>query len=174
MDENFRQKQVNIVKAIKAELGDEVSVSVSLRRKIQKTSDFVMIYQEIGKKILEGEISTSTSKVFFYLVVNMSFENFIGIDLKSISDNINMPLRTVTQAMKDLKECGIIMSIKNNRDARRNDYRLNPIIAWKGKVKNKIRTMKENPDQCRLFEETYPTPTTRPLITPSPPLKLEK
>ena len=53
-----------------------------------------------------------------------------------------MPLRTVSQAMKDLKDCGILITIKDNFDKRRNVYRLNPIIAWKGKVRNRIKTMK--------------------------------
>jgi Fic family protein len=147
-----KKTQQNIISEIKSQLGNDVSVSVMVKQKIPKTADFVMIYQEIGRKILEGDMALSTSKVFFYLVMNMSFENFIGIDMKSISEKIKMPLRTVTQAMKELKECGMLVSIKNNFDARRNDYRLNPVVAWKGKVKNRIKTMKDNPNQIKMFE----------------------
>jgi DNA-binding Lrp family transcriptional regulator len=83
----------------------------------------------------------------------MSFENFIGIDQKSLSDNINMPLPTVKKAMRELKESGMLLSIKNNMDTRRNDYRLNPIIGWKGKVTNRVKMLKENPNQIKMFEE---------------------
>lgn len=146
-----KSKIESIAKGVKSELGDNVSVSISVRNKISKTPDFVMIYQEVGKKILEGSISLSTSKVFFYLVMNIGFENFIGIDLKSISENINMPLPTVKKTMKELKDIGILISIRDNFDNRRNVYRFNPIVAWKGKVNNRTKSIKENPNQVKLF-----------------------
>lgn len=151
--ENEKKAFENISEGIKKQLGDDVAVSVSIRRKIAKTPDFVMIYQEIGKKVLEGTISLSTSKVFFYLVMNIDFENFIGIDLKSISENIKMPLPTVKKTMRELKEIGILLSIKDNFDTRRNIYRLNPVVAWKGKVNNRTKAIKENPNQVKLFPD---------------------
>ena len=137
-----RLKQENISGAVKKELGEDTAVNFFVTRKIPKTADFVMVYQETMKKILEGEISLSTVKVFAYMMMNMSFENFIGIDLKSISDKIRMPLPTVKKAMSELKESGMLISIKDNFDARRNVYRLNPIIAWKGKVTSRIKASK--------------------------------
>lgn len=149
-----KKKLESIQRGIMDELGDSVAVTVTVKRKITKTPDFVMLYQEVGKKILEGNMKLSTSKVFFYLIVNMNFENFIGIDMKSISEKINMPLRTVTLAMKELKELGMVVAIKNNWDSRRNDYRLNPIVCWKGKVNSRTKTMKENPMQITMFPLT--------------------
>jgi DNA-binding MarR family transcriptional regulator len=151
--ENEKKAFENISEGIKKQLGEDVAVSVSIRRKIAKTPDFVMIYQEIGKKVLEGTISLSTSKVFFYLVMNIDFENFIGIDLKSISENIKMPLPTVKKTMRELKEIGILISIKDNFDTRRNIYRLNPVVAWKGKVNNRTKAIKENPNQVKMFPD---------------------
>lgn len=151
--ENEKKAFENISEGIKKQLGEDVAVSVSIRRKIAKTPDFVMIYQEIGKKVLEGTISLSTSKVFFYLVMNIDFENFIGIDLKSISENIKMPLPTVKKTMRELKEIGILISIKDNFDTRRNIYRLNPVVAWKGKVNNRTKAIKENPAQVKMFPD---------------------
>jgi DNA-binding transcriptional ArsR family regulator len=98
-------------------------------------------------------MTLSSSKVFFYLMVTMSFENFIGIDMKTISEKIKMPLRTVTLAMKELKEAGIVMAIKNNFDNRRNDYRLNPLVVWKGKVNSRTKSLKENPMQISLLDQ---------------------
>lgn len=143
--------QEKLVSGAKESLGEDVNVTISIRHKIAKTPDFVMIYQEVGKKVLEGEISLSTSKVFFYLIMNIGFENFIGIDLKSISENIKMPLPTVKKTMKELKEIGILISIKDNFDGRRNVYRFNPVVAWKGKVNNRSKAIKENPAQIKMF-----------------------
>lgn len=148
-----RKVQDNISQVVKSEFGAETSVSIYVKGKIPKTPDFVMVYQEVGKRILEGEISLSTCKVFFYMVMNMSFENFIGIDLKTISEKIGMPLPTVKKAMGELKGFGMILSIKDNFDSRRNVYRLNPAIAWKGKVRNKIKAHKENPAQFKIFDD---------------------
>lgn len=145
-----KQQAENISAEIKNQLGEDVAVSLHVKKKIHKTPDFVMFYQEVGKRILEGEMKLSSSKVFFYLMVTMSFENFIGIDMKTISEKINMPLRTVTLAMKELKEAGIVMAIKNNFDSRRNDYRLNPIVVWKGKVNSRTKSIKENPMQIKM------------------------
>jgi len=155
IDENLERKGLEkVAESIRENFGEDISLSLSVRKaKIPATPDFVMVYQEVGRKILEGNMALSTSKVFFYLVVNIDFQNFIGIDLKSISENISMPLPTVKKAMKELKDAGILLSVKDNFDARRNIYRLNPLTAWKGKVRNRIKHMKENPAQITLFKD---------------------
>lgn len=159
-----RKSQEEIVSVIRDNTSDDTKVAVIVQRSIPKTPDFVMLYQEIGKKILEGNISLSSSKVFFYMIMNMSFENFIGIDQKSISDNIKMPLPTVKKAMKELKEFGMLISIRDNFDTRRNVYRLNPIVAWKGKVRSRIKAMKDNPEQIKMFpEQILIVPEAHPL-----------
>jgi hypothetical protein len=46
----------------------------------------------------------------------------------------------------------MLISIKDNFDTRRNIYRLNPIIGWKGKQTNRIKTIKDNPNQTSLWD----------------------
>lgn len=142
-----------IVERIHDEMGDETLVNITVRRKIPKTEDFVMIYQKIGKMILEDKMSLSGIKVFFYLIVNLEYQNFIGIDLKTISDKIDMPYPTVKKAMKELKDANILLATKDTFDARRNIYRLNPLAAWKGKVRNRVKAIQENPNQLTLYSE---------------------
>lgn len=174
MAKKLREISENIAAAIKGEFTDEYSVNVSLMKKKIKSEDFIMIYTAIGKKILEGEISLSAIKLFYYMANNMQFENFIGIDLKTISENIKMPLATVKVAMKDIKDMGLIIAIKDNFDNRRNIYRMNPVVAWKGKVKNKKKIAQINPAQTILFEdEALPVnqmnvPKSTFKITPNP------
>jgi len=154
VDESLERKGLEkVAESIRENFGEDMAVSLSIRKaKIPVTPDFVMVYQEVGKKILEGNIALSSSKVFFYLIMNIDFQNFIGIDLKSISENIKMPLPTVKKAMRELKEAGILLSVKDNFDARRNVYRLNPLTAWKGKVRNRIKQMKEDPAQLAIWD----------------------
>lgn len=145
-----RDQTKGIQQAIKQHVGDDIIVAVYNRRRIPKTEDYVMVYQTMAKKVLEGNLCLSTCKVMFYLIANMSFENFIGIHLQTISENINMPLPTVKKAMRELKELGILQSIKDSLDRRHNVYRINPLAAWKGKVKNRQKSIKEDPDQLRI------------------------
>lgn len=147
-----KQDLQKISEEIRKITGEETSVNVFVKKKTPKTEDFVMIYQEVGKCLLDDKISSSTLKVFYFFMMNLEFENFIGIDLLTISEKIKMPLPTVKLAMKELKENNFITSIKDNFDRRRNIYRLNPLIAWKGKVKNRQKAIKDNPDQIKLFE----------------------
>ena len=146
-----RKEQEKLADGIRSVLGEDLSINFSIKKKIPKSPDFIMIYQEVGKSILEGKICLSTSKVFFYLIMNINFENFIGIDQKSISENINMPLRSVNRAMSELKAAGMLIAIKDNFDARRAIYRLNPVVAWKGKGTNRVKLLKENPQQIKMF-----------------------
>lgn len=147
-----KEKTFEAAEALKNVIGTDNIISVSIRKpKIPRGPDFIMVYQEVGRQILEGNMCLSTSKVFFYLIMNITFENFIGIDLKTISEKINMPLPTVKKAMKELKDAGMLMSIKDNFDTRRNIYRLNPIVGWKGKQTNRIKTIKQNQNQTLLF-----------------------
>ena len=149
-----KQALESIAEKVRKEFGEEMKMNISVRRKIAKTPDFIMVYQKVGKEVLEGKLSMSALKVFFYLLMSMEFENFIGINLNSLAEAIKMPLITVKVAMRHLKEAGMIMSIKDNFDARRNVYRLNPIVAWKGKVNNRTRAIKINPNQTLLFGAT--------------------
>lgn len=151
-DSELKVTSENIASVVKAELGDDYNINVSLRRPKIQSEAFIMIYQEIGKKILEGDISLSAVKLFYYMANHMQFENFIGIDLKTISENIKMPLSTVKEAMRDIKDMGLVISIKDNFDNRRNVYRINPVVAWKGKVKNKKKIAIIDPAQTAMFE----------------------
>lgn len=114
-EESEKKGLEKVAESVRENFGEDMAVSLSIRKaKIPNTPDFVMVYQEVGKKILEGNMALSSSKVFFYLIMNIDFQNFIGIDLKSISENISMPIPTVKKAMKELKDAGILLSVKDN------------------------------------------------------------
>ena len=104
-----KQALESIAEKVRKEFGEEMQMNISVRRKIAKTPDFIMVYQKVGKEVLEGKLSMSALKVFFYLLMSMEFENFIGINLNSLAEAIKMPLITVKVAMRHLKEAGMIM-----------------------------------------------------------------
>ena len=150
-----KQKLESIASEVRKQFGDDMAITISTRRKIGKTPDFVMVYQEVGKKVLQGDIQPSACKILFYLIVTLDFDNFTGIDLKTISENINMPLPTIKKGMAELKDIGILLAIKDMTDRRRNIYRFNPLVAWKGKVNNRAKVLKETDHrQYKMFQES--------------------
>lgn len=142
-----------IANDIREELGDETTVTVSIKPKISRTEDFVMVYQAVGKKILEDKMALTTIKVFYYLIMNLEFQNFIGININTLAEKINLSIPSVNRAMKELKDANILLATKDSFDARRNIYRINPLSAWKGKARNRNVEVKENPNQLTLYSE---------------------
>lgn len=134
------------------DMHENTQVSILIRKKLPKMPDFVMLFQEVLYKLMTNDISLSTCKVLLFIMANMEYQNYIGIDLKSISEKIGMPLRSVERAMKELKELNVVLSIKDKFDKRRNVYVINPLTAWKGKAHNRAKAIKAiNKNQLDMF-----------------------
>ena len=151
-----KEQTGNIAENIKRNLNEDMQVSVIIRNKIEKVPDFVMVFQEVAKRIVTSkELSPATYRVLFFIIGIMDFQNYIGICIETIAEDLQLSIPSVKRAMKQLKELNIIISIKDGWDKRKNSYMLNPLAAWKGKVRNRtsvIKKMKnlENPGQLRL------------------------
>jgi len=112
--------------------------------KIPPVPDFVMIWQEAIKRVVVGEgLTLITYRVMFFLIGSMEFQNFIGINIKTMAEDLKVSVPSVDRAMKQLKELNIVISIKDTMDKRRNAYMLNPLAGWKGKARNYISTLKK-------------------------------
>ena len=149
----------NIAEAVKKELNEDMQVSVMIRGRVPVIPDFVMMFQEVMKRIVVGEgLSLITYRVFCFMVASMEFQNFIGIDIKTMAEDLKVSVPSVDRAMKQLKELNIIISIKDTLDRRRNAYMLNPLAGWKGKARNYVSVVKkmknlQTPGQLKLFPE---------------------
>ena len=69
-----------------------------------------------------------------YFLSQSGFENYASFDQKTLHENIGMSLSAVEKGIKELVENGLIIKTKHPNDARRNDYWINPMSAWKGKM----------------------------------------
>lgn len=161
MKKQLTKKQTeNIAENIQRELNEDMQVSVIMKSKIPAIPDYIQLFQEAIKRIVAGEgMTLTTYRVFCFLLGSMEYQNFIGIDIKTLAEDLNVSVPSVDRAMKQLKELNIIISIKDTLDRRRNAYMLNPKAAWKGKAKNYIAAVKKmknlkSPGQTSLL---FPT-----------------
>jgi hypothetical protein len=82
----------------------------------------------------DEDITGENYRVFFYLCGNLDFENFIHLEQKKISEELNIRKENVSRSVKKLVDKKIIL--KGPKVGRSLTYRLNPNFGWKGKVKN--------------------------------------
>ncbi len=94
-----------------------------------------MAFQEAFEMLAtDKDLNGQTMKVLMFLMSRLSFENFIGIEQKSIVDKLEMHKTDVSLAIKKLVEKGILE--KGPKLGRSGTYKLNPFYGWKGRVKN--------------------------------------
>jgi hypothetical protein len=82
-------------------------------------------------------------------------------DDKKLVDNLRSYMKTFTKVvpikgLKDLEKNNILVKYKNVNDARRHDYFINPITAWRGNSFTRNEAIKkiksgDSPEQLDLF-----------------------
>ena len=93
-----KKKTVEVVKQMKEtykEEGGEVSVTVyNGRKKIKGIPDYTMIFQ-IVNEILTRKLKPATCKVLLYLLSIAQYDNFVGINIETLSERLEMTKKTV-------------------------------------------------------------------------------
>ena len=135
-----------------------VTVNVRNEPKKVKLPPGIFVFQAAAF-LCATKLNASTNRILMYFFSKSAFENFIGVDVKTLMEELNVSKPTVVNALKDLEYNNILIKYQNVNDKRRHDYFINPISAWKGKSpvrRNAIATIKnENPDQLELFGNSY-------------------
>lgn len=135
-----------------------VTVNVRNEPKKVKLPPGIFVFQAAAF-LCATKLNASTNRILMYFFSKSSYENFIGVDVKTLMEELNVSKPTVVNALKDLEYNNILIKYQNVHDKRRHDYFINPISAWKGKSpvrRNTIATIKnENPDQLELFGNSY-------------------
>lgn len=137
---------------------EEVDVSVYIGRKKVPMEQNIQVIQAFAH-VAALNCAPVTCKVLMYLFSLSEYENYIGIDIKTIAENIRYTERSVLSAMAELYKYNIILKIQHPSDKRRHDYFINPKAAWKGSSANRNKTMKKlvenNPNQLDMFKGKY-------------------
>lgn len=94
-----------------------------------------MAFQEAFEALaMDKDLNGQAMKVLMFLMAHTSFENYVGLEQKTICDKLQMHKTDVSLAIKKLVEKGILE--KGPKLGRSSTYKLNPYYGWKGRVKN--------------------------------------
>jgi predicted transcriptional regulator len=123
----------------------------------------VIVFQKFAY-LAATKLLPSSNQILMLFFSHSAYENYVGMDVKTISEQLNVHERTVIRALKELVEYNVILKLKTIGDARRHDYFINPVAAWKGNSfarKNAIKKIEEsNPNQLKMFGESESKPKT--------------
>jgi DNA-binding MarR family transcriptional regulator len=134
---------------------DDIDVKVIVSGRKVKMPEAIFLFQVIaGELAYRTAYSVSTFRVLFFFLAISKYENFISVDVKTISEELDISLSAVKRATKQLADDNIIIKVPHETDARRHDYFLNPHGVWKGKMINRnkaIKKAKDNQIQLNIF-----------------------
>ncbi|NBV87500.1 MAG: hypothetical protein EBS01_14815 [Verrucomicrobia bacterium] len=123
-------------------MGEETSVSVYIKKKVPKQSTYVMFYQQVNLELVK-ELQPNACKVLLYLMSKTEYDNYIGVNQETIQEELGYSsIRSVQNALKELKTLNIVLTVPDLVDKRRNVYFINPLQSWKGKVAKRIEAVK--------------------------------
>ena len=127
----------------------KINVFVKKERKLENNK-FLFLFQDT-EFLLARNLSSGACKVIMLFRAICKYENKVDYTVKQIIKVSGLSRPTVFKALKELKEKGIILEMKDTEDERRNVYFLNPESQWKGKVAN-INNVKALFDTDGKFE----------------------
>ena len=107
------------------------------KRKVKE--DYIMVFQERLVELAGMDLTLYEWKVLAFLLGITDFENWILITQQEIADRTGIHRPDVTKTIKSLVDKGLITV---ERRGRQNAYRLNPLVAWKGRETNRQNVLK--------------------------------
>lgn len=158
----------NISDGISQVLGEddnnEIKISVNLTRKKINAPDFIMLFQEISKSMVKN-LKPTTCQVLLYIFGNTEYGNYSAYRVQQIADDLGYKRNAIGRAIKELKDFGVLLSIKNDTDHRSDSFTINPHFAWKGTIQQRAKVIKERPtalNQINLFPSEIPIQKAMP------------
>lgn len=138
-----RHQSERIVNTMQDQFNGDVSVSVYVKKKVPKQSNYVMFYQAVNLELVKI-LKPNACKVLLYLMSKTQYDNYVGVNQETIQEELDYSSKTsVVNAINELKSYNIIISLPDLIDKRRNVYFINPYQSWKGKVAKRIEAVKK-------------------------------
>jgi hypothetical protein len=157
-DENLVRNVFNEVKNHQLETGKNTTTTVVIRneQKRVKLPDNIMVFQTFAF-LASRKLLPCSNKILMWFFSGAGYENFIGVDVLTLVEDLNMSKKTIIVGLKELEDNNIIIKFKNTRDGRRNDYLINPTAAWRGNSVARNSMLKkvnfEDPKQLKMWKE---------------------
>lgn len=133
-EETFNRKELSksIHNAVNNVSQYETNVYVNIKqRRTALLPAHVQVFQEVAL-FTSMRLTNRGSRVLLYFFGKQGYENYLGIDIETIMDDLKMSKPTAINALNELCQCNIILKLPNPTDKRRHDYFVNPLQAWKG------------------------------------------
>ena len=148
------KNEYEFVKRLQQESGEEIQVNVFVKAKSTKTSNFVMLYQQVNYELIML-LKPNTCKLLLYFMAKCKYDNLIETHQLTMMEDLGYTsLDTIQKGIKELKKLNIILSVKDAQDRRRKVYFLNPYQSWKGEAANRknyvAQQNKIDPQQLQL------------------------
>lgn len=139
-----KETAYKVAEGIREVYGEDTVVNVFKGRKLPPgVPDFIMVFQAINVT-LSKQLKPSSCKVLLYLLSKAVYGNFIGVDVATIMEELDIRSKTtVIASIQELERHHIIVKTVDIQDKRRNTYVLNPHSAWKGGWKERFSTIKK-------------------------------
>lgn len=132
-----------------------INIFVGQKKRILMPA-FVFIFQAIGSLLIK-EMEASVFKVLWFLLCNLDYGGaYVGFSQTSISEQTNLSLKTVSNALRRLRELNVIISIPDPLNKSLRVYAINPLAAWKGKPidrKKALANLNLDDKQLSLFPQ---------------------
>ena len=147
-------QQRKIVEDLQDNLGEDISVSVYVKKKIPKGSGFTMFYQDVNLELVKL-LKPNACKLLLYMMSKTQYDNYIGVNQETMREDLEYKTKkSIVDGIKELMGYNIVLVLEDVDDKRRNVYYLNPMQSWKGKAAKRIQSIrkldKEMPEQYRL------------------------
>jgi hypothetical protein len=144
-------------------------ITVNIRKDVKKIPlpPSIIVFQAAAF-LCSTKLNSSANRILMYFFSKSAYENYVGIDVKTLMEELKVSKPTVVNALKDLEDNNILIKYQNVNDKRRHDYFINPITAWKGNSYtrqsrvNKIKT--DDPRQLNLFNVELPEKGIKPQL----------
>jgi hypothetical protein len=116
----------------------------------------MMVFQAAAY-LCATKLNASTNRILMFFFAKSAYENYFGIDIKTICEELKMSKPTVCDGLALLEENNVLIKYQNVHDKRRHDYFINPVTAWKGNSFTRDKKLKvmasANTKQLELFGE---------------------
>jgi predicted transcriptional regulator len=136
----------------------EIVTTVRISDKKTPLPANAMVFQ-LAASLCSANLNGAANRILMHFIAEVGWENYIGIDQKTIAEKLNMSLRSVTRGLQELKEINILQQMDHPTDKRRKDYFINPAMLWKGNSHTRKQRVKKIADidekQLNLFGEKH-------------------
>lgn len=116
-------------------------VLVLVPRRVRGLGGFVMLFQEaLEAAAVDKEFGLNTHRVLNLLMARLDFENFIHVPQAEVARILGIDRANVNREMTLLTQKGLL--VRGPKVGRSLTYRLNHKVAWKGRLTNLQKEVK--------------------------------